>query len=320
MGLDSDRYIGHTLVRMYGGCDSIGLARKVFDEIPVRDVVSWSAMIAGYVACDAPLDAFKLFRDMRRANEKPNSVTLVSLLSACTKMLDIDVGESLHSYIIANSIAIDAALGTVLLEMYSKCGHVEKAFQVFDYSMCEKNLQSWTVMISALADHGRGKEAIFLFNGMQRNGLKPDSMLYAAILSACSHLGLVEEGQWYFDQMVRVYAIKPRVEHYGCIVDMLGRAGLIEEAYQVIKSMPMEPNSVIIRSFLGASRNSSWVICSEDELGKLLLKSEPHLGANYVLAAGMSSLSGQWKDAADLRVVMRRKGLKKVPGCSWVKI
>ncbi|BFG33436.1 hypothetical protein CerSpe_197100 [Prunus speciosa] len=318
VGFDSDRYIRNTLLRMYAACGTIGLARRVFDEMTVRDVVSWSSMIAGYVACNCPLDAFKVFQDMKLANENPNSVTLVSLLSACTRLLNFRAGESIHCYIVVNCIGIDVALGTALLEMYSKCGHVEKAFQVFN-SMSEKNLPSWTIMISGLADHGHGKDAISLFTRMEQTGLVPDSMSFSAILSACSHLGLVHKGRQFFNQMVRTYGIQPTLEHYGCLVDLLGRAGLIEEAYEIIKNMPMEPNSVILRSFLGACRNHGVAITLDDKLRKLLI-SEPNLGANYVLAASVSSLSGCWNDAADIRVAMKQKGLVKVPGCSWVEV
>ncbi|XP_050278931.1 pentatricopeptide repeat-containing protein At2g36730-like [Quercus robur] len=317
-GFDLDRYIGNTLLRMYAACGAVGLARRVFDEMTVRDVVSWSSMLAGYVACNCPSDAFKVFQQMKLANERPNSVTLVSLLSACTHLLDINTGESIHSYIIINHMELDVALGTALLEMYTKCGYINKAFQVFNL-MGEKNLQSWTIMISGLADHGHGVDAISLFTEMERTGLKPDSMSFAGILSACSHLGIVEEGQKYFDQMVRIYDIKPTMEHYGCMVDLLGRAGLINEAYEIIKNMPMEPNSVIIRSFLGACRTYGWNLCLDDNLRKLLLKLEPELGANYVLAANVSTLSGFWNDAADLRVAMKQKGLKKAPGYSWLE-
>ncbi|PQQ11331.1 pentatricopeptide repeat-containing protein [Prunus yedoensis var. nudiflora] len=298
VGFDSNRYIRNTLLRMYAACGAIGLARRVFDEMTVRDVVSWSSMIAGYVAWYAPslfkfncpLDAFKVFQDMKLANENPNSVTLVSLLSACTRLLNFRAGESIHCYIVVNCIGIDIALGTALLEMYSKCGHVEKAFQVFN-SMSEKNLQSWTIMISGLADHGQGKDAISLFTRMEQTGLVPDSMSFSAILSACSHLGLVHKGRQFFNQMKLI----------------------------LIKNMPMEPNSVILRSFLGACRNHGVAIALDDKLRKLLI-SEPNLGANYVLAASVSSLSGCWNDAADIRVAMKQKGLVKVPGCSWVEV
>lgn len=231
-------------------------------------------MIAGYVACKAPLDALKVFRGTRSAKERPNSVTLVSVLSAGMKTLDIDVEKSIHSYVISNSVEVDAALGTARCTQNAGTLRKGLGFLITRYMrrICSldrhdiRSCGSWP-----------GKEAIGLFNEMQQNGLRPDSTSFAAILSACSHLGLVEEGRRFFDQMVRVYDIRPRIEHYGCIVDMPGRAGLIEEAYQVIKNMPMGLNSVILRSFLGACRNSGRVICSDNELGKVLLKSEPPL-------------------------------------------
>ncbi|XP_058201099.1 pentatricopeptide repeat-containing protein At5g66520-like isoform X1 [Rhododendron vialii] len=203
--------------------------------------------------------------------------------------------------------------------MYSKCGRIEVALQVFS-SLEEKNLQSWTIMISGVADHGRGEDAISLFTQMEENGLKPDSLSFSGILSACSHLGLVEEGKRYFDQMVNTYGIKSTMEHYGCMIDMLGRAGMIEEAYRVIKSMPMEPNSVILRSFIGASKNHEDVICLDENLRKLLLQIEPDLGANYILAARVSSVSENWNDVASLRDAMKGRRLKKAPGCSWVEV
>ncbi|KAI8573068.1 hypothetical protein RHMOL_Rhmol01G0249800 [Rhododendron molle] len=319
MGIDSDRYVGNTLLRMYSGCGTIGFARQVFDEMCERDVVSWSSMIAGYVACNCPFDALMVFQSMKLVNQNPNSVTLVSLLSACTRLLNIRIGTSIHSHIIVNNIKLDVALGTALLEMYSKCGRIEVALRVFS-SLEEKNLQSWTIMISGVADHGRGEDAISLFTQMEENGLKPDSLSFSGILSACSHLGLVEEGKRYFDQMVNTYGIKPTMEHYGCMIDMLGRAGMIEEAYRVIKSMPMEPNSVILRSFIGASQNHGEVVCLDENLRKLLLQIEPDLGANYVLAACVLSVSENWNDVASLRDAMKGRRLKKSPGCSWVEV
>ncbi|KAI6685577.1 hypothetical protein NL676_031490 [Syzygium grande] len=319
VGLGSDSYVGNTLVRMYAACGEIGFARQVFDEMRTRDIASWSSMIAGYVACSFPLDAFEIFQRMRLANGKPNSVTFVSLLSACSHLANLRAGESIHSYIIRNCMCLDAALGTALLEMYSKCGHIQKALQIF-WSMDDKNLQSWTIMVSCLADHGRGEDVIFLFNQMEQAGPKPDSMLFSGILSACAHLGLVDEGRRYFQTMEEVYGIRPTMEHYGCMVDLLGRAGLIEEAHRIIEMMPMEPNSIILRSFIGACRIHGHFVKLDDDLMKLLIKLEPDAGANYVLAANMSSLSSSWTDAAELWLSMKRRGLKKAPGSSWVEV
>ncbi|KAF8396030.1 hypothetical protein HHK36_017642 [Tetracentron sinense] len=318
-GFDSDRYIGNTLLRMYAACGAIGFSRQVFDEMTERDVVSWSSMIAGYVACNSMLDALTVFQHMKLENVKPNSVTLVSLLSACTHLGTLSTGESIHSYIIVNNIGFDVALGTALLEMYSKCGHIEKALKIFG-SMNEKNLQSWTVMISSLANHGRREDAIALFSQLEQMGLKPDSLSFSCILCACSHLGLVNEGRCYFDRMVNVYKIRPTMEHYGCMVDLFGRAGMVDEAYELIKNMPIKPNSVILRSFMGSCRNHGRVLCVDGNLNKLLLEVEPDLGANYVLTANVSAISGCWDDAAYLRVTMKGKGLKKVPGRSWVEV
>lgn len=267
---------------------------------------------------NCPRNAVKMFQQMKLANVKPNSVTFVSLLSACTRLLDLIKGKSIHSYLVVNSTELDVAIGTALLLMYSKCGQIEEAIKIFNL-MSEKNLQAWTVMISALADNGRGYVAISLFIQMQQSGLKPDSKLFSVILSACSHTGLVDEARRFFYQMQRFFCIKPTMEHYGCMVDLFGRAGLMEEAYGIIRDMPMEPNAVILRSFLGACRNHGQVIRIDDNLRRFLLKLEPEFGSNYVLAASVSSLSGSWNDAAQLRDAMKQKGLKKVPGCSWIE-
>lgn len=315
-GFRSDRYIGNALLNFYSDCGEIGFARKVFDEMSDRDVVSWSSMIAAYVGSNTPLESLNVFQEMRVDNVQPNSVTLVSLLSACTKMINLCAGESIHSYIIRNHIEMSVELGTALFEMYSKCGQIEKALLVFDL-MPEKNLQSCTIMISALANHGREKDAISLFNRLENMGVQPDSLSFSVILSACSHMGLVYEGKMYFDKMVRLYNIKPTVEHYGCMVDLLGRAGLIQEAYDIIKNMPLEPNAVILRSFLGACQNHGWVPSLDADL---MSKLESELGANYVLTANVFSVHSSWKEASDLRLAMKRKGLKKLPGCSWLEV
>lgn len=260
-----------------------------------------------------------VFQDMILAHNKPNSITLVSLLSACTDLLNIKLGESIHSYIVTNGIELHVELGTAILEMYAKCGHIREAFCIFD-SMLEKNLQSWTVMISGLADNGHGKEALSLFSKMEEAGLQPDIKSFSAILSACSHMGLVDEGQHYFNKMVRIHNIKPTMEHYGCMVDMFGRAGMIEEAYHMIKRMAMEPNSVVLRCYISACRNHNHVLCEDDNLMEKLLQIEPNLGANYVLAASMSWALNYHVGTDDIRLAMKGKGLNKVAGSSWVDV
>ncbi|XP_077236282.1 pentatricopeptide repeat-containing protein At5g66520-like [Tasmannia lanceolata] len=318
-GFVSNSYVGNTLLNMYAACGAIGLARQAFDEMAERDIVSWSSMIGGYVTCNRPLDALMVFQKMKAANVEPNSITLVNLLSACTHLNTLNMGESIHSYIVVNKVELEVSLGTALVKMYAKCGEIEKAVQVFS-SLSVKNLQSWTIMMSCFADHGRGKDVISLFTQMELSGINPDSMSFSSILCACSHLGLVDEGRWYFDRMINVYSIQPTLEHYGCMVDLFGRAGLVEEAYEFIKNMSVEPNAIILRSFISACRNHGKVFHVDESLMKLLLEIEPNRGANYVLAANVSAIAGQWEDVAQLRRTMAMTGLKKVSGCSWVEV
>lgn len=268
---------------------------------------------------DRPLEALMVFRQMSLGNVRPNSVTLISLLSACSSLNSLKCGRSIHSYIALNGMRLDVALGTALLGMYNKCGHLEEGHQIFT-SMEQKNLQSWTVMISGFANHGRGREAVALFYQLEGRGLMPDSVLFSTVLSACSHTGLVEDGLNLFRRMVSVYSIKPRMEHYGCMVDLLGRAGLIEDAFQFIKEMPFAPNAIILRSLLGSCRKSGAFRYLEGKLMELLIEQEPELGSNYVLAANLAASSGKWNDVVEFRSFSLERGLKKVTGFSWLEV
>lgn len=265
-----------------------------------------------------PVEALMVFLEMRSANVKPNSVTLISLLSASSYLASPCTGRAIHSYIVVNNIKLDVALGAALVSMYAKCGLLEEAFQVFK-SLQEQDLQSWTIMIAGFVDHGQWEKAIDLFSQMEASGVRPDSTIFSVILCACSHLGMVDVGQTMFSRMVNEFHIKPTIEHYGCMVDLFGRAGLLETAYEFIKNMSITPNNVILRSFLGACRKSGKSFDIGDDLLKLLLEEEPDVGSNYVIAANMSALSGKWNDVAELRSNISKKGLKKVPACSWVE-
>ncbi|KAK6803065.1 hypothetical protein RDI58_000849 [Solanum bulbocastanum] len=317
-GFSSDLHVNNTILRMYAGFGVIRFARQVFDEMLQRDIVSWSSMMAAYVHCNLPSDALLLFQCMKLANATPNSVTLVSLLGACTRILNIRLGKCIHSHIVTSGIELHVELETALLGMYAKCGHIQQAFRIFN-SMGDKNLQTWTIMISGLADHGHGEEAVSLFARMEESGFRPDSLSFSAILYACSHIGFVDVGREYFEKMASIYNIRPTMEHYGCMVDMFGRAGELEEAYDIIRSMPIEPNSVILRSFISACKHHGHIPCAEENIREILLKIEPDLGSNYVLASSLSYLFGYCSDANCLRLAMKAKGIKKYPGSSWVQ-
>uniref|UniRef100_M1ACU7 Pentatricopeptide n=2 Tax=Solanum tuberosum TaxID=4113 RepID=M1ACU7_SOLTU len=185
--------------------------------------------------------------------------------------------------------------------------------------MDAKNLQTWTIMISGPADHGHGEEAVSLFARMEQFGFRPDCLSFSAILYACSHIGFVDAGHEYIEKMASIYNIRPTMEHYGCMVDMFGRAGELEEAYDIIRSIPTEPNSVILRSFISACKHHGRNPCVEENVREILLKIEPDLGSNYVLASCLSYLFGYCSDANSLRSTMKAKGIKKYPGSSWVQ-
>ncbi|XP_031497201.1 pentatricopeptide repeat-containing protein At2g36730-like [Nymphaea colorata] len=318
MGFARDLHVLNTLVGMYGACGSIEEARKVFDEIPETDTVSWSSIMAAYVHRGLYADALLAFCDMKFASVMPNSITYVSLLSACSGLDSLRLGESVHNQIIVNGIGLDAPLGTALLNMYASCGKVNSAFQVFN-GLVVKNLATWTAMISASAKHGRAEETVALFSRMQLENFEPDSMAFTIILSACSHLGLVGEGRRLFDNMRDTFNIEPTMEHYGCMVDMLGRAGMLDEAYEFMMKMPFKPNSVILRSFVGSCRSHSRFVGVDEGMMKLL-EVDPDLGANYVLAANIAALSGRWDNTTKYRRIMKEKKLKKTAGCSLVKL
>ncbi|KAK9123099.1 hypothetical protein Sjap_012701 [Stephania japonica] len=319
----------------------LNLARltKSWIRIP-PEVFAWNTVIRKHAKSAYPIEAVNAFFRMQRMGVPADNYTYPFVLKACGRCLRVGEGRQVHCLVVKSGFLLDHYVGNTLLSMYGDCGVIRLARMVFDemperdvvswssmiaacvtwYALlaCNEKLKTWTVMICGLSNHGRGEDALSLFIQMEKAGLKPDSISFTGLLCACSHLGLVKEGKEYFDRMVNVYNIEPKLEHYGCMVDLFGRAGMVKESYDIIKSMPKEPNSIILRSFLSACKIHGWDHV-DDHFKELLLEIEPSLGANYVLAANMSAMSHQWDDMAKLRVAMKGKGLKKVPGCSWVK-
>ncbi|KAK9107528.1 hypothetical protein Syun_023539 [Stephania yunnanensis] len=230
----------------------MGCARELFDEVPERDVVTWNAMIAGYVLCGGYQEAFEMFEEMRRAGERPDEVTMLSLLSACTDSGALDVGQRMHSSIMEiSSGSFGILLGNALIDMYAKCGSIEKALEVFR-GMREKDVSTWNSIVGGLAYHGHAKATIDMFVEMRRQKFRPNEITFVGVLVACSHAGMLADGHKYFDLMRNEYSIEPNIKHYGCMVDMLGRAGLLDEAFKFVETMEIEPNPIIWRTLLGA--------------------------------------------------------------------
>eukprot|EP01018_Ginkgo_biloba_P038372 Gb_05116 [translate_table: standard] len=306
------------LIDMYAKCGSIYFARQWFDKMCKRDVVSWNAMIAGYNQNGHFNKALTLFNEIQLQDLKPNSTTLVSILPACANLSALQRGKRIHGYIIKSGFELDAVVLTALIDMYAKCGNIEFARQLFD-KMFQRNLVSWNAIILGYGMHGHGEDALALFSKMQQTGMKPDHVTFIGVLSACSHAGLVDEGWQYFDCMSREYGLEPKVEHYACLVDLLGRAGHLDEAYNFVKAMPLEPDAVVWGALLGACRIHGNTVLGE-HVAEQLFELEPENVGCYVLLSNIYADAGRWDDVAKVRTLMKDRGLKKTPGCSLIEV
>ncbi|KAL6135608.1 hypothetical protein ACLB2K_067835 [Fragaria x ananassa] len=293
-------------------------ARKLFDEVPRRDVVTWNAMIAGYVRCGCVEQALQMFEEMTSLGEKPDEVTMLSLLSACADVGELEIGERIHSSLLEmGSGEISIIHGNALIDMYSKCGSIERALEVFR-GMREKDVSSWNSVIGGLAFHGHAEESVNLFEEMRRLKVRPDGITFVGVLVACSHAGKVEDGRGYFSLMRNKYKIEPNIKHYGCMVDLLGRAGLLDEAFDCIENMEMQPNAIVWRTLLGACK-----VHGNVELGRRanerLLEIRGDESGDFVLLSNIYASRGEWHGAEEVRKLMDDSGVKKEAGFSMVE-
>ncbi|KAA8545262.1 hypothetical protein F0562_020046 [Nyssa sinensis] len=296
----------------------IELAREVFNEMLEKDNISWSTIIDGYNKGGYFKEALEIFHEMQREKVRLEKYVLSSVLSACANVGALDQGRWIHSFLERNSIPLDAVLGTSLVDMYAKCGHLDMAWEVFE-KMRRKKVFSWNAMIGGLAMHGRAEDAIELFLKMQREKLKPDDITFVAILNACAHAGLVDKGLKYLNSMEQVYGVEPTVEHYGCVVDLLGRAGLLTEAEELISSMPMKPNAAVWGALLGACRIHGNAELGE-KVGKVLLELEPQNSGRYALLSNIYAKVGRWDGVANVRKLMKERGVKTTAGSSMIDL
>ena len=316
-GFIDNVYVGSSLVSLYSKCAELENAYRVFEEMPVRNVVSWSAIIAAF-AQEWQVDVcLELFHQMRNSTWKPNEFTFTSLLSACTGSGALGHGRSAHCQTIQMGFALYGHIANALISMYFKCGAVEDALYIFE-KMVVKDIVSWNSMIAGYAQHGLALQAIDVFKEMKKQGIEPDAITFLGLLSSCRHAGLVKEGWFYFNSMVE-QGVQPELDHYSCIVDLLGRAGLLEEAKDLIEKMPIYPNAVIWGSLLSSSRLHRSVWFGIQAAKKRLLL-EPGCPGTLVQLANLYASVGYWDQAAGVRKLMKDRGLKTNPGYSWVEI
>ncbi|XP_021735063.1 pentatricopeptide repeat-containing protein ELI1, chloroplastic-like [Chenopodium quinoa] len=293
-------------------------ARVLFDGMVEKDVVCWNVMIDGYAQHGRPNDALVLFQKMLKAKLKPTEITVLSVLSACGQLGALELGRWVHSYIVNNRIQVNAHVGTALIDMYAKCGSLEDARLVFD-GVKGKDVVVWNSMLVGYAMHGFSQEALQLFDELREKGFRPTDITFIGVLNACAHAGLVSEGKEFFSLMKDAYSLEPKVEHYGCMVNLLGRAGHLEEAYNLIKGMNADPDPVLWGTLLGACRlhgNNSL----GEEIAKFLVSRNLASDGTYVLLSNIYAGVGDWDGVANVRAMMKERGIQKEPGCSSIEV
>ncbi|XP_058086341.1 pentatricopeptide repeat-containing protein At3g49740 [Magnolia sinica] len=316
-GLISSIQVGNALISAFSDYGKIQHACHVFREMTFRNLISWNSIISGCVLNGFPVLGLELFYQMQTLEFKPNIYTLSIVLSACASISALRHGKQIHAYILRSELDLETSLGNPLITMYAKSGVLDLSARVF-CGMPERDVVTWNAMVAAYAQHGDGKEAIRCFKAMRELGIEPDAVTFTTVLSACSHAGLVDEGHCIFLSMVKDYRMEPSVDHYSCIIDLLGRAGHLDEAERLVNSMPFQMDSHIWWALLGACRVHSNVRLGRVAAG-FLLEIEPENPAVYVLLSHIYAAAGQWEEAASVRELMKKNGVMKMPGCSWVE-
>lgn len=350
LGLDCDRFVRNTMINMYVSCGFLSEARQLFDEstdsdsvawnsmimglskcgevaesrrlfdkMPLRNSVSWNSMISGYVRNAMFVEALELFGKMQEEGIKPSEFTMVSLLNASGRLGAIRQGKWIHDYIIKNGIELNVIVVTAIIDMYCKCGSVGKALDVFK-STPKLGLSCWNSMVMGLATNGCEEEALELFSRMESSAdLQPDRVSFLAVLTACNHSGMVDKAREYFSLMIGKYNIEPSVRHYSCMVDVLGQAGLPEEAEKLILSMPINADAIIWGSLLSACRNHGNIEMAQ-RAAEHVIELDPSESAAYVLMSNVFAGSSQFDEAIKQRLSMKERRIEKEPGCSLIEV
>lgn len=349
-GFGGDEFSLNNLIFMYMRFGLVEEAKRVFDRMPQRNDVSWTTLINGYsqwgfldeayeaftstseqssatwnamistfVQHNRFQEAFELFGHMRSENVEMDRFVAATMVTACTGSGSLEIGEWIHTNIKKSGIKLDTKLVTAIIDMYCKCGCLDKALEVFN-GFPSKGVSTWNSMIGGLALHGKSKEAIDLFKEMENDQtVSPDEITFLNLLNGCSHSGLVKEGWYYFEHMSKLYGIEPRTEHFGCMVDLFGKAGLLEEARKFIDEMPLPADASVLGALVGACKIHGDDKIG-DEIGKRVIELDPCNSGRYILLANLYASAGRWEDAANVRRMMNERGVKKIPGFSRIEV
>uniref|UniRef100_A0A2N9FL89 Pentacotripeptide-repeat region of PRORP domain-containing protein n=1 Tax=Fagus sylvatica TaxID=28930 RepID=A0A2N9FL89_FAGSY len=317
LGMLLETKVGNSLVNMYGKSGYLYTACRLFEAMPIRNIVSWNSMVMIYKHNGYADEAVGCFNLMRMAGVEPDEGTIVVLLQACEDLGVGKLAEGVHGLIFCCGLNANGRIATVLLNLYAKLGRLNASCKVFG-EMINPDRVAWTAMLAGYAVHGFGRKAMEIFESMIKEGLEPDHVTFTHLLNACSHSGFVKEGKYYFKIMSEVYGIEPRLDHYSCMVDLLGRSGLLNDAYELIIHMPMEPNSGVWGALIGACR-----VYGNFELGKevaeRLIALDPSDPRNYIMLSNIYCAAGLWRDASKVRTLMKDRGVIRNSGCSFIE-
>ncbi|PON79058.1 Tetratricopeptide-like helical domain containing protein [Parasponia andersonii] len=310
--------VSNAIADAYAKCELLEDARKVFDTVEERDIVSWTTLVAAYAQSSEYEEALITFSKMREEGFIPNQFTFSTVLDTCASLSLLDYGRQVHGLLCKAGVDADKCAESALIDMYSKCGCITEARKVFE-RITSPDTVTWTSIISGYAQHGFVEDALQLFRRMEQLGVKGNAITLLCILFACSHRGMVEEGLYYFQRMEKSYGLVPEMEHYACIVDLLGRVGRLTDALEFIEKMPIEPNEMVWQTLLGACRVHGNVELGEIAAEKILSIS-PEFSSTYVLLANTYIETGSYEDGVSLRHLMKERGVKKEAGCSWISV
>ncbi|XP_057980463.1 pentatricopeptide repeat-containing protein At2g03880, mitochondrial [Malania oleifera] len=317
-GFEAYQHVSNALVDMYAKHRNLGSAIKVFNQMKVRDVISWTSLVTGHAHNGFHEEAIKLFSNMRIAGIFPDQFVFASVLSTCAELTVLEFGQQVHGNFIKFGLGPSLSVDNSLITMYAKCGSIEDADRVFN-TMQLRNVVTWTALIVGYAQNGKGKDSIQFYDQMIASGMRPDFITFIGLLFACSHAGLVENGRTYFNSMDTVYGIKPGPEHYACMIDLLSRSGRVVEAKELLDQMVVEPDATVWKALLSACRVHGNVELAE-RAAKNLFALEPQNAMPYILLSNIYSAAGRWEDAARIRGLMKSQGISKEPGCSWLEM
>ncbi|AES77828.1 putative tetratricopeptide-like helical domain, DYW domain-containing protein [Medicago truncatula] len=317
-GMGLDWFVGSAIIDMYCKCGMLVEAEKIHERLEERTTVSWNSIISGFSSEKQGENALSYFSRMLQVGVIPDNFTYATVLDICANLATVELGKQIHGQILKLQLHSDVYIASTIVDMYSKCGNMQDSRIMFEKAP-KRDYVTWSAMICAYAYHGLGEDAIKLFEEMQLQNVKPNHTIFISVLRACAHMGFVDKGLHYFREMRSHYGLDPQMEHYSCMVDLLGRSGQVNEALELIESMPFEADDVIWRTLLGICRLQGNVEVAE-KAANSLLQLDPQDSSAYVLLSNVYAIAGMWGEVAKIRSFMKNYKLKKEPGCSWIQV